>query len=209
MRYVDLTHLESASTQSFPSDPAPEFFSIADLDKQGYFSSGIKACMHTGTHIDAPAHMIKGGRFLSQIGVEQFCGRGHLADARGKKTIGPEVLVGMDINPGDIVLIMTGWSKKFGQKEYFEGYPEISEKLAHYLAACGISMLGLDCPGPDFEPFLIHKYLLEKNVLILENLNNLAELLDEQFEVLALPAKFHAEAAPTRAVARILERDND
>lgn len=98
---------------------------------------------------------------------------------------------------------MTGWNKKFGQKEYFENFPEITEKLAKDLIVCGVSMVGMDLPSPDKEPCLVHKLLFKNNILILENLTNLAELIDEQFEIFALPAKFHAEAAPARVVARI------
>ena len=203
MRVVDLTYPITALTPTFPGDPKVEFSQIHEIEKAGYSGFEIKMPMHVGTHIDAPAHMIKGGSFLSQFDAGSFCGRGHLADARGRKNIGPEVLVGLDINPGDIVLIMTGWYKKFGQKEYFENFPEISEKLAKDLIACGVNMVGMDTPSPDKEPYLIHKLFLKNKILILENLTNLAELIDERFEVFALPAKFHTEAAPARVVARI------
>lgn len=50
----------------------------------------------------------------------------------------------------------------------------------------------------------IHKILLTKEVLIIENLTNLKSLVGVQsFDVFAFPMKLHAEAAPVRVVARI------
>ncbi len=63
----------------------------------------------------------------------------------------------------------------------------------------------MDILGPDQPPFLTHKTLLENEILIIENLTNLDQLVGvKNFEVIALPAKFNADAAPIRVVAKIL-----
>jgi kynurenine formamidase len=50
----------------------------------------------------------------------------------------------------------------------------------------------------------VHKILLGANILIVENLTNLQALLAvSEFEVIALPPKFEADAGPVRAVARV------
>jgi len=46
--------------------------------------------------------------------------------------------------------------------------------------------------------------LLEKDILIIENMKNLGSLLNvDEFEIIALPLKIKAEASPVRVAARI------
>ena len=67
-------------------------------------------------------------------------------------------------------------------------------------------MVCIDSPSPDRRPFEIHKLLLENNVLIAENLTNLDKLMSaNNFEVIALPLKIHADSSPARIIARIRE----
>jgi kynurenine formamidase len=67
-----------------------------------------------------------------------------------------------------------------------------------------VSAVGLDTPSPDREPFSIHRQLLGSGVLIIENLTKLEGLVGATpYEVIALPIKFQAEAAPARVIARM------
>jgi len=67
-----------------------------------------------------------------------------------------------------------------------------------------IHLLGLDTPSPDRAPYPIHRQLLGAEIVIVENLTHLDRLLGiANFEVIALPVKFQAEAAPARVVARV------
>jgi kynurenine formamidase len=158
--------------------------------------------MHAGTHIDAPAHMLAGGASIQDIPASTFIGRGRLIDARGVAIAGPELLEGAEIDPGDIVLVLTGFSDRFGQPAYYRDYPEISEAFAEALIRRGVRLLGLDTPSPDRPPFRVHKLLLANGVLIIENLTNLAALLGAaHFEIAALPLKLDAGAAPARVMA--------
>ena len=59
----------------------------------------------------------------------------------------------------------------------------------------------MDMPDPDYPPYKYHKKFLKAGILILENLTNLQNLIGiDDFEVLALPLKIHAEASFVRAV---------
>lgn len=188
----------------YPGDRLPEIRCITEIASAGVTNHQITTGMHVGTHMDAPLHMIEGGLYLSEIEPQKFFGRGVLLDARGRKSIDQDILRGKTLQPGDIVLLMTGLSDGFKEPEYYSSYPEITPKLGHALAEAGISILGMDTPSPDRPPFPVHKILLRNQVLIIENLTNLKSLVGStEFEVIALPAKFHADAAPTRVVARI------
>lgn len=204
MKIIDLTHTFSDDMPVYPGDPIPELVQIAHIAKEGYTDYKITTGMHVGTHMDAPLHMLESGKKLSEIEPQQFIGRGVLIDARGKNVIDDSLLIGLSKEKTDIVLVMTGFYKKFHSPEYYESYPEISEPFAQKIISLGIKMVGIDTPSPDRPPFKIHKLLLGNNVLIVENLTNLEPLLGvSSFEVLALPTKFDAEAAPVRVLARL------
>lgn len=154
--------------------------------------------------MDAPLHMIPDGARLSEIPAERFFGRGVLVDARGHDVVDSALLKGTRLRRGDIVLVLTGFSEQFREPSYFQDYPEISERFAEVLVRTGVSILGLDTPSPDREPYAIHKQLLGNGILIVENLTNLQALVGRRIlEVIALPARFEADAAPVRVVARV------
>lgn len=206
MKFIDLTHTFGKNMFVYPGDRVPELVQITDLDRQGYIDYQIKTGMHVGTHMDAPFHMLKDGKRLSEIDIGKFFGRGHLIDARGKKKIEVDLLDNHSIKKGDIVFILTGFYKKFGHKDYYKKYPEVSEKFALKIIDLGVKMLGLDTPSPDRSPFKIHKLLFEQEILIIENLTNLESLLGiSQFDVFALPPKFDTEASPVRVIVKIID----
>jgi kynurenine formamidase len=205
MTCIDLTRIFTANMPVFPGDPPARLTPVANFDTHGYNNYEIASGMHAGTHIDAPLHMLPDGRGISDIPVAEFIGRGRLIDARGAGVAGPELLGKAAVQPGDIVLVLTGFSDSFGESRYYTDYPEISEAFAAGLVERGARMLGLDTPSPDREPYRVHKLLLASGILIIENLTNLAALLDVgTFEIIALPVRFHTDAAPARVIARVI-----
>ncbi len=202
MRYIDLTHTFTDNMPVYPGDPKSELKKIADLKKQGFVDHQLNTGLHVGTHIDAPMHMLENGETISSIPLQNFFGKGKLIDVRGHLSIEAEVLSSIYLEKGDIVLFFTGFSEKFHQDEYYDKFPELTQEAAKVLVKAGVSIIGLDTPSPDRPPFETHKILLGGNILIIENLTNLDKLIDiKNFEIIALPAKFSAEAAPVRVIA--------
>ena len=207
-KWIDLTRTLSHGMAAFPGDDPPEVVQKTDLTREGYTTFRVTTGMHVGTHIDAPLHMIEGGKFLSDLPVEQFMGKGRFVDARGEARITSELLRGVDLNQGDIVFVYTGFEGHFNNpKHYFGNYPEMTEDLAVALVQAGTRILGMDTASPDREPpFVVHKTLLAREILIIENLVNLEALAGaKEFEVIALPVKFQCAGGPVRVIARILE----
>jgi kynurenine formamidase len=203
MHPIDLTHRFTQHMPVYPGDPPARLEPIAHIGKDEYNMYCLCSGMHVGTHIDAPLHMIAGGKFICDMPVTQFFGRGRLIDARGQRSIAQDLLQAADISAGDIVLILTGWYHRFGDDTYYTDYPELLPDFARQLVKIGVSIVGLDTPSPDRSPFVVHKILLSAEVLIIENLTNLEALLGiDEFDVVALPAKLHCEAAPVRVVAQ-------
>lgn len=205
MKYIDLTHTFTKDMPVFPGDAAAELLPTALVAKDGISDQKVISGMHVGTHMDSPGHMLMGGKLLNDYPVGKFFGRGVMIDARGKKTVGTEAISSIKINRGDIVLVCFGWSSEFREDEYYINYPEISKAFSQKLVELGVSMVGMDSPSPDRAPYEVHKLLLKGDILIIENLTNLERLIGQQnFEIIALPAKFQADGAFCRVVAKTI-----
>lgn len=204
-RYLDLTHEFRQAMPVFPGDPAPRLTQIASIVKDGYTNHRLTTTLHVGTHLDAPWHMVEGGKTVAELAPNHAIGRGVLIDARGQNPIGPELLAGKPLAAGDIVVILTGWDERFGEPVYFSDYPELNGAFAQRLVETKVSAVGMDTPSPDRAPYAIHRLLLGHDILIMENLTRLDQLLNAaQFDIIALPLKLHADAAPVRVVAKII-----
>lgn len=205
MPYLDLTQTLHAAMPVYPGDSSVTLEQTAFLEREGYRDFLLKTGMHVGTHIDAPAHMLKDGKKLAEFEVDRFIGRGVLVDARNKPQIGPDLLQGKKIEKGDVVILLTGWSANFYAPNYYHDYPEIAVDFAQQLCDRGVTMVGIDSPSADREPFPVHKLFFKHEILIIENLINAEKLLDVgHFEVMAFPPKFESDAAPVRVVAKII-----
>ena len=205
MKYIDLSHTFTESMPVYPGDPEPRISHTAFLEKDGYNDFTIETGMHVGTHIDAPLHMIKDGKKIPELPVDNFFGRGRYINAVGCKEIGVELLSD-DIQKGDILVINTGYYKKYRSSEYYGTYPEITEAFAEKLVEIGVKIVATDTPSPDRDPFKVHRILLSAEILIIENLTNLDELEKiDAFDICALPPKLDTEAAPVRVVAVVRE----
>ena len=177
---------------------------------------------HNGTHVDAPAHFISDSKpgahvTIDQIPLARLIGRGVRIDCRSSKEndyVSRKQIADWEsahgaIGQGDVVLLEFGWSARWGlrprDQPYVENWPGVSMEAAEYLISKKVAALGVDTLSPDPPEALrtnpIHPVVLEKHVLIIENLTNLRELPDF-FLFLALPLKIRAgSGSPVRAAA--------
>lgn len=208
MKYIDLTHTFTDNMPVYPGDPPSSLKQTASIEKDTYTDHQINSFMHVGTHMDAPLHMIKDGKTMDQIKPEHFFGPGVLIDAKNIKAIDEDVLEGVDIPVGAIVLIYTGFGSKYKTPAYFEDIPSVSAAFAKRMVGKKVKIVGMDILGPDTDTtWPAHKILLGSDVLIIENLANLDELIGvKDFEVIALPVKYQADAALVRVIAKVNEQ---
>lgn len=202
-KIFDLTQVFSASMPVHAYDDPASIEKNRNLKNNGYNDWRITSGMHVGTHIDGPGHMTDSPALMSQLPIERFIGKGYLIDARGKNITAP-LLADFPDEENLIVLILTGWDKKFGSKEYFTDHPVLSEDFAQGLIARKVKMVGIDCFSPDKYPFPIHPLFFKNNMLIIENLTGLEQLVNvKNFEVVALPLKTDTDSALARVIARV------
>ncbi len=207
MTIIDLTHTFTDSMPSFPGDPTATLEQVAHIDNDSFNDHKLTTVMHVGTHMDAPLHMIEGGKTIDALPIEKFIGKGILIDVRGKDIIDGSVLSNKELSSDTIVLLYTGFGEKYGIEEYFHKTPIIAEDFARIMVEHNVKGIGMDMSGPDAnEPWIVHKILLTNEIYIVENLTNLGSLLThDSFEVIALPVKLKADGAPVRVVAMIRE----
>ena len=82
MAIIDLSHFLEADMPLYPGTELPVFEERASIEMDGYREKKIALCSHTGTHMDAPAHIIAGAKTLDQLPVETFCGAAFLLKIR-------------------------------------------------------------------------------------------------------------------------------
>jgi arylformamidase len=210
VRFVDLTHPIWQNMPVWPGDPAPEFSEKASVEKNGYAVHTMKLSNHTGTHLDAPSHVIRGGMTLDQIPLDTLIGRAVILDFtdRGKK----DVLAAHDferhrgrLQAGARVLVKTGWDRHFNTPSFYKDFPCLTPDAAEYLVSRKIRLLGMDMPSPsptDDHDQVIHKAFLGAGIILLEALRNLTLLGGDECELIALPPLFsRLSGAPCRVVA--------
>lgn len=88
-----------------------------------------------------------------------------------------------EIKENDFIIFYTGYLKDmgYGTAEYLTDYPELSKELIDYLIARKVSLIGIDSPGikKSSEHRYIDQYCADRNVFIVENINNLDLLWSE------------------------------
>jgi kynurenine formamidase len=202
MQYVDLTMILDRFTQVYPGDRKPEFRQVASTEKEGWNLHEIDITTHTGTHLDAPWHMLKDGKKLSDYPLTRFIGRAILLDVRGQPEIDADL---KGVQENDILILRTGHSRHCREEAYYNGGPVVSRQLAEKIVRQKLTMVGIDSYTLDAFPFDIHKFLLKQDVLILENLVNLEALDSVVFKIMVLPLKLdNMDGAPCRVIAETL-----
>lgn len=215
MRIIDLTHRIDSEMPVFPGTEKPIIEKANTIEKDGFLEAKITMYSHTGTHMDAPAHMLEGGATLDKLEISQFIGPCIILDFSNveKKEIDVDTLKGFQdrIKRVDFMIIKTDWSKYWGDEQYYEGFPYLSEEAAKWLVNFNLKGIGIDAisiDAMDSHTFAVHKTLMEKGILIIENLRNLEAIEKEYFTLSVFPLKTkNADGSPVRAVA--IEGMND
>ncbi len=186
-----------------------------DYPQDGWMAEYVCASTHSGTHCDAPAHRIEGGKNLDDIPLHRFQGEALVVDLFHKQKeeqITPEDLAPYidKIRRDDILLLCTGWGYKKhlegkGADEYIFSSPWLGAQAAQLLVNKGINAVGIDhfSIGGANHAVPAHDILLSADILIFEELFLPKELLQkERWYFVAFPMKMNARSGSfLRAVA--------
>ena len=220
MKIIDLTHPIAENMPMYPGTDAPTLRVMYNHSEHGFMETHINMNSHTGTHIDAPAHLYVNGFTLDKYPVEQFAGKALVVDCRklenGKKI--PMQLLeekGSELSEVDFILFLTGHSKLWGNSDYFKAFPIVSHEVIEWINRRKLKGIGIDAPS--FDPVTTdelnqnadelqnHRAILKTNhTILLENLCNLEKIGNKIFTLCALPLNIqNADGAPARIIAII------
>ena len=162
-----------------------------------------------GTYLDAPMHRFADRRDIAKLRLDEVVLPGIVVDVPGARAGQSVTLADCDL-PGDLagraVLFRFGWDRHWGTDTY-ETYPFLGPDVIAVLVERGAKLVGMDTFNADDRTNPrrpAHTELLSRDILIVENLCNLAALPDSGFRFFAVPIKAKGAAAMTvRAFADV------
>ena len=196
---ISMTIDEKMQVYKNRAEKRPRLIVERDFKSGSAYETRLEFNLHTGTHIDAPLHMLEGGETIDTYALEKFITSCKVFDLRGLKKISANDLKNKDIKKNDFILLKTDNSEK---EDFDFEFTYLDESGAFYLKDLEISGVGIDALGIERDQVGhgTHKALLGAGIIILEGLR-LKEVPEGNYQLIALPLKIaNVEAAPVRAV---------
>jgi kynurenine formamidase len=175
---------------------------------------------HSGTHLDAPFHVVEAGARVDEVPLALCSGPAVVADVRGagdrgRLDWGALAPYAAELGPGRLLVLRTGWSEHWGTERYL-AHPFLTGGAAQRLVEAGVRTVCIDAlsvdetvePGAPAGGLPAHEALLGAGGVIVENLTGLDALEGEADVVLwVLPLRLAgADGSPVRAVASLPAR---
>ncbi len=191
MKYIDITK-ELLAAPVYPGDPAPRIEELHRMKLGDECNvSAVYACLHNGTHLDAPRHFVPDGLAIDEIALSACMGECSVVEGEG-------LLLGAQAEE---------LLPKLKPRLLFKGRVQISPSAAFVLSDAGIQLLGVEAQSvaPPECTAAVHRQLLGSGMVLLEGLD-LSEATPGTYFLFAAPMKIAgADGAPVRAV--LLERE--
>jgi len=225
LEVIDLTHPLTPSAPRCPGDPELVLARDEEAEKAGILQHTVTLGDHAGTHVDAPLHLDPQGASVDRLPPEALVVPAVMIDVREAARDNPEYRFTVAdffeweeeygwIPPHSAVLLHTGWGLRWHEPDrylavdelgtpHFPGYgSEVAEFLAEERS---VAALGIDTASVDVgrsSTFPVHRAMLERGVLLLENLANLHRLPETEIVITVgvLPIR-GASGAPARVLA--------
>ena len=130
----------------------------------------LTTSLHVGTHLDAPAHFLSGGKFIGDLAIDWLVGPACVVDISNMgigdyDIYGPEHFeqwekdTGITIRPNDIVLINTGYHRYYPENwanlsevdetKYFIRHPGPTRAFAEWCIDRKVRYLAVDAGSAD------------------------------------------------------------
>ncbi|MFY1110355.1 MAG: cyclase family protein [Methanosarcinaceae archaeon] len=202
-KVIDITVPISHSTRVFPGDPEPSIKSVYNLEVDGCAVSKLSFGSHTGTHVDAPSHILKDGKPVDNLELEGLIGRAVILDFSSKtgplsvdilesafrnagstegitvlllktKKTGFRTRARPDLNDADARQAADSGNRKNGEKGEFEESVYLEESTAAWIVNNGFTTVGID----NFSVDSLASENLPAHHILLSNRVNIVECLD-------------------------------
>ena len=214
MRIYDVSVPLSAATPTYPGDPGIEikqWLRLANGDAANV--SLINCGLHSGTHVDAPAHFIEGGAKVDSLPLESLIGEAEVVEVADHIGIIDESFVASNCASGSQRILFKTRNSCFWENPhegFHEDYVSIDPAAARRLVALGIKLVGIDYLSVEkfqSDSFQTHFAFLSRGVVIIEGLD-LRAVPSGRYELICLPIKVaggSGDGAPARVILRTLD----
>ncbi|MCC7104420.1 MAG: cyclase family protein [Chloroflexi bacterium] len=199
-RIIDLSVTVDTNTMSPPSTDLKVELTHYRRGPGFWQSSAVSQGLHTGSHVDSRLHCYDGAETMAEVGLNRVIGPAIVVDCTDVQDSQPVTVRHLEpyadrIEPGDIVLLHTGWTDRmFGKfPEFFTRSPFLDVEAARWLAERPIHAVGFDffeeycarLPAFNSEDFICHRILLDKGIILMEGVTNLAALPSDRVDFFA------------------------
>ena len=178
---------------------------LMEIEKDGWTVSRLDIDVHSGTHIDAPLHIVPNGKTTNEIPLEKLIGKCIVADLQGLEKITADDFAKLNL-PKDTkrLLCKTDNSRHWKNinHEFQTDFCSLKPDAAQWVVDQGIELVGIDYHSIQLyhDPPDTHQILLENEVVILETLN-LLDVEPGEYRLICLPLKVEGvEGISVRAV---------
>jgi len=213
MQVYDVSVPLSANTPTYPGDPGIAIKHWLQMAKGDHANvSRIDFGLHSGTHVDAPAHFIEGGAKVGSLPIDSLLGEAEVIEVASDIDVIDKRFVTANCARGSQrVLFRTRNSVFWGDTErgFHEDYVYIDPDAARWLVESGVKLVGIDYLSVEkfnSDSFPTHLAFLSRGVVIVEGLD-LRAVPAGQYELLCLPLKIaggSGDGAPARVILRTL-----
>ncbi|MFV0439242.1 MAG: cyclase family protein [Desulfopila sp.] len=154
LQLVELSHEWGHGVPSYPGQDDVKMFRSVKFAQHGVMAHKINTVMHTGTHMNAPLHLVQCSADLAAIPVDRLFGNGVVLHVPKKsyETITAADLqnAGPAVKEGDIVVINSGWHHKYSDAiEYYGESPGLTKDAAEWLVGKKCKLVAVDTPQVD------------------------------------------------------------
>ena len=209
--WIDVSVPLRTGMAHWPGDPAPRITRAQDLERgDAYTVSLLEMGAHTGTHMDAPAHVIRRGATIDAMPLDAGVGTARIIGIRDVVSVTVRELRPHRIRRGERILFKTRNSLRSRSTDRFQkDFVYISAEAARYLAERKVRLVGVDylsVGGFKKDGVATHQALLGAGIWIVEGLN-LSRLTPGPVDIICLPLRLlNADGAPARAIVRMKRR---
>ncbi|MDD1676215.1 MAG: cyclase family protein [Methanomicrobiales archaeon] len=195
MAWFDVTRPLSPDTTVFPGDPHIHFRQIPADD---FLVTEVLFGTHSGTHIDAPRHVLKKGQSIDAVPLENLIGECRVLDCAGHTgPIESESLAQGFPGPSRVLLKTRCESGLQSPEAAYLG-----QSSAYFLADHRVRCVGIDVPSIEDPTGTgeIHRILLQAGIPIIELLD-LSGVAPGDYWMAALPLRLEGlDGSPARVV---------
>jgi arylformamidase len=205
--WIDISVPLYSGMVHWPDNPPVHIERMMNIEEgDGCNVSKMSLGVHTGTHVDAPLHFLRGGSGIHLVPFDALIGSARVIEITDSRTVTADELRRHDIQQGERILLKTFNSTRCWQTDDFiEDFVFVEQAAARYLASLHIQTLGVDylsVGGYTRDGTETHSALLTANIWIIEGLN-LSAVSSGNYELICLPLKIvDSDGAPARAVLR-------